>query len=252
MTQPLRAATTLGAITAALLVIGLPLMILLTLDPASASSCGATPTGPGPASVPGIPQNLLGIFEGAAQQYGLGNDGWAYLAAFNDAEIELRHRQRARHRGAVGQQLGRGGRADADRDRRRRDRQLGHGRGRDPAGLPGGVQPPSVYNETDAVYGAGALLKTMGSTRQLAGRAGGVERLPARDRAGHPARRAIHPNRPRQPGGANAADVDRARPAGRPGMRASQRADHPRARSLACSRTGWRRSRRARRRRCRR
>ena len=29
-----------------------------------------------------------------------------------------------------------------------------------PAGLPGGTQPPSVYDETDAVYGAAALLKT--------------------------------------------------------------------------------------------
>ena len=61
------------------------------------------------------------------------------------------------------EQLGRGGRADADRDRRRGDRQLGHDRRRDPAGLPGGTQPPSVYNEADAVYGAAALLKKWGA-----------------------------------------------------------------------------------------
>ena len=32
-----------------------------------------------------------------------------------------------------------------------------------PADLPGGAQPPSVYNETDAVYGAAALLKKWGA-----------------------------------------------------------------------------------------
>jgi hypothetical protein len=52
MTQ-LRAVSTAAAL-AAVLVLGVPLMILLMLDPASASGCGnVTPTGPGPASVPG-------------------------------------------------------------------------------------------------------------------------------------------------------------------------------------------------------
>ena len=32
-----------------------------------------------------------------------------------------------------------------------------------PAGFPGGAQPPSVYNEADAVYGAAALLKKWGA-----------------------------------------------------------------------------------------
>ena len=132
MTRQLRAAGALAAATCALLVLGVPLMILLVLDPSAQAACGGTPTGPGPSSVPGIPPNLLPIFEGAAQQFELGSDGWAYLAAFNDAESDFRHRQRPRHRGAVGQQLGRGGRADADRDRRRGDRQLGHDRRRDP------------------------------------------------------------------------------------------------------------------------
>ena len=46
-------------------------MILLMLDPASSpAACSGTPTGPGPASVPGIPQNLLPIFEGAASSSG--------------------------------------------------------------------------------------------------------------------------------------------------------------------------------------
>ena len=131
MTQQLRAAAAVGA-AAALLVIGLPLMILLALDPASASSCGGTPTGPGPSSVPGIPQNLLPIFEGASQQVRprlrrLGLPRRAQLR-----RVDVRHQRRARHRRALRIQLGRRGRPDADRDRRPRHRQLGHDRLRDP------------------------------------------------------------------------------------------------------------------------
>ena len=86
MTGQLRAAGALAAATCALLVLGVPLMILLVLDPSAQAACGGTPTGPGPSSVPGIPPSLLPIFEGAAQQFELGSDGWAYLAAFNYAE----------------------------------------------------------------------------------------------------------------------------------------------------------------------
>ena len=39
------------------------------------------------------------------QQFGLGSDGWAYLAALNYAESHVRDRQRARHRRAVGSEL---------------------------------------------------------------------------------------------------------------------------------------------------
>src|SRR5664279_1634749 len=86
MTQQLRVAGALGAAIAALMALALPVAILLLLDPASSAACGGTPTGPGPSSVPGVPQRFLPIYEGAAQQYGLGNDGWAYLAALNYAE----------------------------------------------------------------------------------------------------------------------------------------------------------------------
>jgi hypothetical protein len=86
MTQELRAAGALGGAFVALLAIGLPLMILLALDPASQAACAGTPTGPGPSSFPGIPSNLLPIFDGASQQFALGSDGWAYLAALNNAE----------------------------------------------------------------------------------------------------------------------------------------------------------------------
>ncbi|MGI8558854.1 MAG: hypothetical protein ACR2ND_11205, partial [Solirubrobacteraceae bacterium] len=87
MTQQRQVAGALGVVIAALLVLGLPLMILLLLDPnGSKAACGGTPAGPGPTSVPGIPSNLLPIFEGAGQQSQLGSDGWAYLAALNYAE----------------------------------------------------------------------------------------------------------------------------------------------------------------------
>jgi hypothetical protein len=86
MTGQLRVAGALGAAIAALIALTLPVAILLLLDPASSSACGATPSGPGPSTVPGVPQRFLAIYEGAAQQFGLGNDGWAYLAALNFAE----------------------------------------------------------------------------------------------------------------------------------------------------------------------
>jgi hypothetical protein len=159
MTQQLRAAGALSAAIAALIVLGLPLTILLLLDPSSQAACGGTPTGPGPASVPGIPQNLLAIFEDAAQQYGLGNDGWAYLAALNNAESTFGTDNSpgtgvlsgSNSAGAAGpMQIGIGGAASDNWDTI--VAQI-------PAGLPDGAQPPSVYNETDAVYGAAALLR---------------------------------------------------------------------------------------------
>jgi hypothetical protein len=163
MTQQLRVAGALTAAIAAALVLGLPLMILLMLDPSSQAACSGTPTGPGPASVPGIPTNLLPIFEGAAQQFQLGNDGWAYLAALNNAESTFGTNNGAgtgvlsgsNSAGAAGpMQIGIGGAATDNWDTIVAEI---------PPGLPGGAQPPSVYNETDAVYGAAALLKKWGA-----------------------------------------------------------------------------------------
>src|SRR5581483_9558018 len=154
MTQQLRAAGALTAAIAALMVLGLPLMILLLLDPSSRTACGGTPTGPGPTSVPGIPTNLLPIYEAAAQQYGLGNAGWAYLAALNNAESTFGTNNGpgtgvlsgSNSAGAAGpMQIGIGGAATDNWDTI--VAQI-------PPSLPGGTQPPSVYNETDAVYGA--------------------------------------------------------------------------------------------------
>jgi len=161
VTQQLRAAGALSVAIAAALAIGLPLMILLMLDPSSQAACSGTPTGPGPTSVPGIPRNLLPIFEGAGQQFQLGNNGWAYLAALNNAESTFGTSQLpgvhsgSNSAGAAGpMQIGIGGAATDNWDTIVAEI---------PAGLPGGAQPPSVYNETDAVYAGAALLKKWGA-----------------------------------------------------------------------------------------
>jgi hypothetical protein len=110
-----------------------------------------------------VPQKFLPIYEAAAQQYGLGNDGWAYLAALNYAESSfgtdngpgtgvLSGRNYA---GAAGpMQIGIGGAATDN---------WSTVVAQIPPNLPGGVQPPSVYNETDAVYGAAILLRRAGA-----------------------------------------------------------------------------------------
>ena len=140
--------------------LGPPLGILLLLDPAASAQCG-TPAGPGPTSAAGIPQNLLPIFEGAGQQYGLGSDGWAYLAALNYAESTFGTsnlpgvHSGANSAGAAGpMQIGIGGQASDNWDTVV---------GELPANLLGGAQPPSIYNEVDAVYAGAALLQRWGA-----------------------------------------------------------------------------------------
>lgn len=162
MSSPLRSAGALAAVTCALIVLGVPLMILLMLDPSSqAAECAGTPTGPDPARVPGIPTRLLPTFEGAAAQFGLGGNGWAYLAALNYAESRFGSSQLpgvhsgSNAAGAAGpMQIGIGGAASDNWDTILAEI---------PPGLAGGTEPPSVYNEVDAVYGAAALLHRWGA-----------------------------------------------------------------------------------------
>ena len=228
MTQQLRVAGALGAAIAALMALALPVAILLLLDPASSSACGGTPTGPGPSSVPGVPQRFLPIYEGAAQQFGLGSDGWAYLAALNYAESSFGTDNGpgtgvlsgSNYAGAAGpMQIGIGGAATDN---------WSTVIGQIPPNLPGGAQPPSVYNETDAVYGAAILLKRLGAPGDWHARARRLEQLPARDRPSHPARRAVHQHRPGA--GRRARRVGDAGVRGRAGMRAGERPHHPRRR----------------------
>jgi len=157
----MRRAWLYGATIVAAFVIGLPLGIVLLLDPQAQADCQTAATGPGPATVNGIPQNLLPIFEGASQQFQLGSDGWAYLAGLNYAESTFGTsnlpgvHSGANSAGAAGpMQIGIGGQATDNWDTVA---------GEIPANLAGGTEPPSVYNETDAVYGAAALLQKWGA-----------------------------------------------------------------------------------------
>ncbi len=144
------------------IVLAVPLTIVLLLDPSSQAACSAV-TGSGPSSVPGIPQQYLPYFTGAGSYFQLGSTGWAYLAALNYAESSFGTDNGpgtgvlsgSNYAGAAGpMQIGIGGAATDNWDTVV---------GLIPANLAGGVEPPSVYNEADAVYGAAALLRSIGA-----------------------------------------------------------------------------------------
>ena len=166
MTPQLRAAGALAAASAMFLVLGLPLGILLLLEPATtAAACPSAgqPTGPGPRTVSGVPSNYLPFYEGAAEYFQLGADGWAYLAALNDAESSFGTDNApgtgvlsgSNYAGAAGpMQIGIGGAASDGWDEYK---------DQIPPNMPGGAQPPTVYNEADAVYVAAAMLHASGA-----------------------------------------------------------------------------------------
>ena len=203
--------------------------------------------------MPGIPQNLLPIFEGAAQQFQLGNDGWAYLAALNNAESTFGTNNGPgtgvlsgiNSAGAAGpMQIGIGGAATDNWDTIVAEI---------PPNLPGGTQPPSVYNETDAVYGAAALLKKWGAPGNWQAALVAWNNYPP-EIAQVTQLVAQYTNTGQGQAGATpvatTSTTRRSRPAGRDACRSAAR--RPRARSPGSCPTGWRRSRRARRQRCRR
>lgn len=131
--------------------------------------CGANGQlgGPGPASVQQIPSSLLPVFEAASARFRLGNDGWAYLAGIMDDESSFGRSTASgvtsgsNSAGAAGpMQMGigvissaNGGAGDA----------WDQYRAQIPPNLPGGAQPPSVYNAVDAVYAAAAKLRHDGA-----------------------------------------------------------------------------------------
>jgi hypothetical protein len=145
--------------------VGMILFIALALTIASLGQTGGAcaPSGPGPGSVQGVPSQFLPYFEGAGAYYQLGPAGWAYLAALNNAESSFGTDTSAdsgvtsgsNYAGAAGpMQIGIGGAASDNWDTY--EPQI-------PAGLAGGAEPPSVYNEADAVYAAAAKLKADGA-----------------------------------------------------------------------------------------
>jgi hypothetical protein len=133
---------------------------LTSLNQANAACTVGPPVGPGPLAVAGIPPQFLPYFEGASSYFQLGGDGWAYLAALNYAESRFDSPgagvfSGSNSAGAAGpMQIGIGGAATDNWDAYKLDI---------PATLPGGTQPPSVYNEADAVYAAGAKLRNDGA-----------------------------------------------------------------------------------------
>ena len=83
------------------LTILLPLLAVLLAFAAASSQaqCGGAV---GPGSAPGVPSNLLAIYEQAAGSYQLGPAGWAYLAAINEIETNFGHNLSASTAGAIG------------------------------------------------------------------------------------------------------------------------------------------------------
>ena len=223
---------------AALMVLGLPLMILLMLDPVLAGGVQRHTDRPGPDERAGDPDQPAADLRRRRPAVPARQQRLGVPSGTEQRRIDVRHLAAARR--AFGVQLGRGGGPDADRDRRRRDRQLGHDRGRDP-GRPARRRAATerVQRDRRRLRRRGAA-EEMGGARELAGGAGRVEQLPARDRPGHTARRAVHQHRAREsrrdPG---RLDVDVAGAGGRAGMRARQRPYDPgRCRSGPAQRVG--------------
>jgi soluble lytic murein transglycosylase-like protein len=83
------------------LTILLPLLaVLLAFAAATSQAQCDGPVGPGTA--PGVPANLLAIYDQAAGSYQLGPSGWAYLAAINEIETNFGHNLSTSSRGAIG------------------------------------------------------------------------------------------------------------------------------------------------------
>ena len=85
------------------LTIIVPLMAVMLVFAAASShaQCG----GGAPANVrsaPGVPSDLLVIYDQAAGRYRLGPTGWAYLAAINYVETDFGHNLSVSSAGAVG------------------------------------------------------------------------------------------------------------------------------------------------------
>ena len=139
------------------LTIVLPLVAVLLAFAAVSSQAQCAGGLVGSGSVPGVPSGLLAVFERAAGSYQLGPGGWAYLAAINEVESDFdRSTLPGVHSGtnadgAAGpMQIGIGGTA-------------GNTWARYAVDAPGGAIPPSVYDETDAVYAAANYLHASGA-----------------------------------------------------------------------------------------
>jgi hypothetical protein len=139
------------------LTILLPLVAVLLAFAAVSSQTQCAGGSPGQGSASGPPPILLAIYEQAAARYQLGRDGWAYLAAINQVESNFDqstlpgvHSGTNAYGAAGPMQIGIGGTA-------------GNTWARYQVDAPGGANPPSVYNETDAVHAAANYLHASGA-----------------------------------------------------------------------------------------
>ena len=139
------------------LTIVLPLVAVLLAFAAVSSRAQCAGGAAGPGSAPGVPSGLLPIFEQAAGSYQLGPGGWAYLAAINEMESDFDRstlpgvNSGTNADGAAGpMQIGIDGAA-------------GNTWARYQVDAPGGAIPPSVYDETDAVFAAANYLHASGA-----------------------------------------------------------------------------------------
>lgn len=79
----IRATVLMAAVAVVAIVLGVAVFVGSDTT-ARAGACGAS--GGGPVRVAGVPTRDLQYFEGAAELFGLGSDGWMYLAGINSDE----------------------------------------------------------------------------------------------------------------------------------------------------------------------
>ncbi len=131
------------------LTIGLPLVAVLLVFAAASSQaqCGQG-AAVGRGDAPGVPSDLLVIYDRAAGEYGLGAGGWAYLAAINYVETDFGRAVSVSTAGAIGwMQFEPGTWAQ-------------YGVSADPS-EPGA--PPDPYDPWDAIFAAASYLRASGA-----------------------------------------------------------------------------------------
>jgi hypothetical protein len=86
------------------LTIVVPVMAVMLVFAAASSQaqCGSGAPPVGVSSAPGVPSDLVVIYDQAAGRYQLGPTGWAYLAAINEVETDFGHNLSVSSAGAVG------------------------------------------------------------------------------------------------------------------------------------------------------
>lgn len=131
---------------ALMLLLMMALLMLASVEGLGQTGCGAS----GP--VGGIPTTLTAVFEGAANEFDLGGQGASILAAVNAVESDFDRSHLA------------GVRSGANPAGAEGPMQLEPGTWRRyQVQAPGGVVPPDVYDEADAVYAAANYLHASGA-----------------------------------------------------------------------------------------